>query len=185
MMRTYEGGTWGTTSTTLDDAKDSADLIQRLPTLGFHRHVELVCRTGKAELYIRYRATGKRLFRFDYCCIVHIADWIYPILLPDLPDVLRLLQEIDAHLRRPQAAPVHIDNTVEITDVLREVADRLGPPLVSTVNITNVAELKTPLQQVTTLLKEIKVLLTGSPPSPVPTAPPAAKNLSDNAGKKM
>jgi len=87
-------------------------------------------------------------------------------------------------MRRPQAAPVHIDNTVEITDVLREVADRLEPPLVSTVNISNVAELKAPLQQVTTLLKEIKVLFTGSPPSPVPAAQPVAKNLSDNAGKQ-
>jgi hypothetical protein len=99
-MYTYssENG-WGTLASSLDDAHK--DLFAQLKALDFmHTEPEVLhCRAGVAQVYARYIAPGKKALplAFDFCCVLTVGGFLYPIGLKTLEDVFAFLKEIDAH----------------------------------------------------------------------------------------
>jgi hypothetical protein len=120
-MRTYTGGEWGKTTTTLDDAKDIDDLYHRLTIQGFVSYTELICRTGEVRLYYRQSTTNKKILPFDYCCVLYISGYVSTILLPDLPDVFQLMREIDGQPKKRETATVRVSNVAELKNVLQQI----------------------------------------------------------------
>ncbi len=104
-MYTYSSGNgWETLASSLDDAHK--DLFAQLKALDFmHTEPEVLhCRAGVAQVYARYIAPGKKTLplAFDFCCVLTVGGFLYPIGLKTLEDVFAFLKEIDAHPVVPQ-----------------------------------------------------------------------------------
>lgn len=149
-MLTYMAGQWGKTSTLLDDARTAQELYEQMKKLGFLSYDELLCRTGVLKLYKRKWLGGKKTFEFDFCCELSISGYIHMILLPDLSDVLRFLQDVDAH-------PKHMEVTLEgfsqeVTTLLEAWVGRLEEPSVFS---TKGDELMRTLQNIAASLEQL------------------------------
>ena len=69
--------------------------------LGYVALMEMTCRTGRLEVYT-YRAPGPQ--QFSFMCLLHISRFCYSVLVTYLVSLLKLLDEIDAHLKEQVVA---------------------------------------------------------------------------------
>ena len=83
------------------DAKTTDDLYKIAGKLGYVALMEMTCRTGRLEVYT-YRAPGPQ--QFSFMCLLHISRFCYSVLVTDLVSLLKLLDEIDAHLKEQVVA---------------------------------------------------------------------------------
>jgi hypothetical protein len=132
-MRLYTDGTWSIIGSSLDNLPTDHELYQRLQELGFVTYQELVYRAGVARLYIREHIFTKKAtpLAFDFCCILYLGEYtrgsfLYPVALKTLQDVIRFLQEIDAHVSQTQA--IEMTNLGQLQESLTDLADRLENP---------------------------------------------------------
>jgi len=101
MTLAYQNCQWGHTPSMLGDAKTTDDLYKIAGKLGYVALMEMTCRTGRLEVYT-YRAPGPQ--QFSFMCLLHISRFCYSVLVTDLVSLLKLLDEIDAHLKEQVVA---------------------------------------------------------------------------------
>lgn len=101
MTLVYQNCQWGHIPSMLGDAKTTNDLYKIAGKLGYIAMMEMTCRTGRLEVYT-YRASLPQ--QFNFLCLLHISQYCYAVLVTDLVSLLKLLDEIDAHIKEQVVA---------------------------------------------------------------------------------
>lgn len=154
-MRTYASDFgWGNISSKFDDARNEEEIIDYLDRFDFQRATaqKLEYRAGLARLYVRKIPPGKKAasLPFDFCCILSMSGFLYPVGMKTLEDVLSFLQEIDAHPVNQQ--PVTLINMDELTNCLKDVATQMREP---TITFAHYSELKGLLESFINTLEQL------------------------------
>jgi hypothetical protein len=137
-MYTYssENG-WGTLASSLDDAHK--DLFDQLKILDFTQPEPemLLCRAGRAHLYVRYIPPGKKTLplAFDFCCILTISGLLYPVGLKALEDVFAFLKEIGAHPVVPQPLTLADGERKAMQEYIATITDQMEQRIAALLNI--------------------------------------------------
>lgn len=96
MTLTYQDHRWGHTPSVLGDAKTTDDLYKIAGKLGYVDLMEMNCRTGRLEVYTDRAPIPQQ---FNFLCLLHVSQFCYSILVTDIISLLKLLDEIDAHIK--------------------------------------------------------------------------------------
>lgn len=155
-MHLYTNGVWDKSPSVLDKASTAQELYQKLSTLGFQQSQELLYRGGNAQLYMRVSQPGKHLLPigFEFCCVLYLGKFLYPVGLKSLQDVLHFYQEIDAHPKETEAiTTTHLrEFQLSLAGGLSDLAERLED---SNVTVKNLSGLKLALDQLNATLSTI------------------------------